>query len=228
MSMKNNTLELIILYALVTCVALIIATVARFFADSMGFDSFTSFMVFIIILVVEIIVYLSINVFVRAWMVPWIGKGLVKIPHFRKRIVPVADNTQIRTEHSLSKIQEWDNAKAIAIQYTKETFAPYLADDSEITRLCDYIILYAEKKDLSSLTPIKGVKQLSTTDILHFGWNIWNHFKGSKVGKQEDMALFLKVVFAHTLREIEVESIKSHLKDDERKGIIKIKGDISE
>lgn len=228
MSMKNNTLELIILYALVTCVALIIATVARFFADSMGFDSFTSFMVFIIILVVEIIVYLSINVFVRAWMVPWIGKGLAKIPHFRKRIVPIADNTQIRAEHSLSKVQEWENTKAIAIQYAKETFAPYLADDSEITRLCDYIILYTEKKDLSSLTPIKGVNQLSTTDILHFGWNIWNHFKGSKVGKQEDMALLLKVVFAHTLREVEVESIKSHLKDDERKGIIKIKGDISQ
>jgi hypothetical protein len=41
------------------------------------------------------------------------------------------------------------------------------------------------------------------------------------------MALFLKIVFAHTLREVEIETIKKHLKDDEQKGIIKIKEDIS-
>jgi hypothetical protein len=42
------------------------------------------------------------------------------------------------------------------------------------------------------------------------------------------MALFLKIVFANTLRGVEVETIKKHLKDDERKGIIKIKEDISQ
>jgi hypothetical protein len=41
------------------------------------------------------------------------------------------------------------------------------------------------------------------------------------------MALFLKIVFAHTLQDVEVETIKKHLKDDEQKGIIKIKEYIS-
>jgi hypothetical protein len=88
--------------------------------------------------------------------------------------------------------------------------------------------LYAEKKEFSNLFPIKENNQLSTTDILHFGWNIRNHFKVGKVGNQGDMALFLKIVFAHTLREIEVESVKKPLKDDERKGMIKIEEDISQ
>jgi hypothetical protein len=105
-------------------------------------------------------------------------------------------------------------------------FASYLAD-SEVTRLCDYIDLYAERKEFRNVSPLKEGNQLSTTDILHFGWNIWNHFRQFKVGKQEDMAAFLKVLFSHTLREVEIESIKKHLKDDELKGIIKIKEDIS-
>jgi hypothetical protein len=84
--MKNSLLQYIILYAIIACVALVLATLARISATSMGFDSFTSFMVFIIILVIEIIVYLSIHVFLQALMLPWIGKGLSKIPYFRMRI----------------------------------------------------------------------------------------------------------------------------------------------
>jgi hypothetical protein len=215
---------------MVACVALALATLARISVTSMGFDGFTAFMAFIIILAIEIIVYLSIHVFLQALMLPWIGKGLSEIPYFRNRIqvspLPIVDNKQIRADHLQSKVQEWDNAKIISTQYTQTVFASYLSD-SEVTRLCDYIDLYSEKKDLSNLSPLKEGNQLSTTDILHFGWNIWNHFRQFKLGKQEDMALFLKIVFAHTLRDVEVESIKSHLKDEERKGIIKIKEDIS-
>jgi hypothetical protein len=223
--MKNNFLEYVILYILVVSAALIIATLARMSAVSLGIDSFTAFIVFTVVLGIEAVVYLSIHVILQGLMLPWIGKGLSKIPYFRKRIK--VDNQKNREEHSQSKVQEWDKTKAIANQYTQATFALYLAD-SEIIRLCDYINLYAEKKDFRNLSPLKESNQLSTTDILHFGWNIWNHFKVGKVGNQGDMALFLKIVFAHTLREVEVESVKKHLKDDERKGIVKIEEDISE
>ncbi|KAA6310935.1 hypothetical protein EZS27_037848 [termite gut metagenome] len=228
--MKNSVLQYIILYAIVACVALALATLARISAASMGFDSFTAFMVFIITLGIEIIVYLSIHVILQEWMLPWIGKGLSKLPYFRNRIkeskAPIVDNEQIRAEHSQSKVQDWNNAKTIATQYTQTIFAPYLVG-SEVIRLCNYIDLYAERKEFRNLSLIKGINQLTTTDILHFGWNIWNHWHHFKVGKQDDMALFLKIVFFHTLREVEIESIKKHLKDDELKGIIKIKADIS-
>ena len=36
------------------------------------------------------------------------------------------------------------------------------------------------------------------------------------------MALFLKIVSPEVFKDAEVESVKSHLKDDELKGIIKI------
>jgi hypothetical protein len=191
-------------------------------------------MIFIITLGIEIIVYLSIHVILQEWMLPWIGRGLSKLPYFRNRIkassLPVVEKeeinrNQIRKEYLQAEFQKRSNAKTIAIQYTQTTFAPYLAD-SDIIRLCDYINLYAERKEFRSLSPIKEENLLTTTDLLHFGWNIWNHFKFGKVGKQDDMALFLKIVFAHTLREVEVETIKKHLKDDEHKGIIKIKEDI--
>ncbi|GAA5575483.1 hypothetical protein Pgin01_00438 [Porphyromonas gingivalis] len=36
------------------------------------------------------------------------------------------------------------------------------------------------------------------------------------------MALSLKLVFADALKDVETDTIKSHLKDDEQKGLIKI------
>ena len=84
--MKNNILEYIILYVIVACVALIIATLARMSAVLMGFDGFTAFMVFIIVLVILAIVYLSIHVVLQNLMLPWIGSGLAKIPYFRNKI----------------------------------------------------------------------------------------------------------------------------------------------
>jgi len=84
--MKNNILEYIILYAIVACVALIIATLARISATAMGFDSFTTFMVFVIVLAIQVVVYLSIHIFLQELMLPWIGKWLSKIPYFRKRM----------------------------------------------------------------------------------------------------------------------------------------------
>ena len=97
--MKNSILQYIILYLLVACVALAIATLARMFAASMGFDNFTIFMVFLVVLSIEIIVYLSIHVVLQELMLPWIGKGLSKVPYFRDRMKStvftdkISDNT---------------------------------------------------------------------------------------------------------------------------------------
>jgi hypothetical protein len=79
--------------------------------------------------------------------------------------------------------------------------------------------------DLEKLRSIKTSKDLSSVDISHFGWNIWNHFN---VGKRIEIAQFLKRVFPDILKDVEVESIKSHLKDDELKGIIKIRKSLTE
>jgi len=64
------------------------------------------------------------------------------------------------------------------------------------------------------------VKELSALDLRHFGWNIWNYFK--KAEKSDGHCELVEIV-PDIFRGVDVVSIKRHLKDDELKGIIKIK-----
>ena len=91
-------------------------------------------------------------------------------------------------------------------------------------KLCEYIELYSAKLPLSHVEPI-NIKSLVALDLFHFGWNIWNHFR---VGKQDEISQFLKQVFAITFKDVEVGSIKSHLRDDEKKGTIAIVQSLSD
>ena len=97
--MKNNQLEHIILYLLVACAALVFATLARIFTVSMGFDDFTAFIVFIVALAIQAVIYLSIRVVLQNLMLPWIGDGLAKIPYFRNKIeqrqIPIIEGTTV-------------------------------------------------------------------------------------------------------------------------------------
>ena len=240
--MKNNILEYIILYVIVACTALVIATLARMFTVSVGFDSFTAFIVFIVILAIQAVVYLSIHVALQNIMLPWIGNGLAKIPYFRKKIeqrqvsqivaepqieekkfeidIPESNVSldDIRNEQQKNIAKEKEEILNIALDYTRKSFALYLSDE-DLNVLCRNICAYMNKLDESTLKSVK-VKELSAIDLRHFGWNIWNYFKPIN---QMDVANFLKIVFPDVFKGVDVVSIKRHLKDDELKGIIKIK-----
>ena len=105
----------------------------------------------------------------------------------------------------------------IAISDTQHEFAPYVSDD-DLIRLSQYITAYSEVNILQNPQPVR-VAKLTSLDLYHFGWNIWKHFS---IGKQDEVALFLKLVFADALKDVEPDTFKSHLKDDEQKGLIKI------
>lgn len=234
--MKNNLLEYIILYVIVACVVLIIATLARLSATAMGFDSFTAFMVFIVVIAIQVVIYLSIHVFLQGLMLPWIGKRLYKIPYFKNKMKVNPTPTSIRTdkttvepsledirkEQQQNKIREQEEKLKIALDYTRKTFALYVSDE-EIETLCGNLKIYVDQLGTDNLQSIK-TKDLSIIDLRHFGWNIWNFFKPRN---QMDIAHFLKIVFPDILKEAEAESIKRHLKDDELKGIIKIQERLS-
>jgi len=239
--MKNNIFEYIILYVIVACAALVIATLARVFAVSVGFDGFTAFMVFLVVLAIQVIVYLSIHVVLQNLMLPWIGNGLAKIPYFRKKIEkrqvsPVAvepqieeNNTEtdipepdvsledIRNEQQQNIAKEQEEILNIALDYIRKSFALYLSDE-DLDVLCRNIRAYMDRLDQKELKPVK-VKELTALDLRHFGWNIWNYFKPRN---QMDIANLLKIVFPDIFKGVEVKSIKRHLKDDELKGVIKI------
>ena len=243
--MKNNILEYIILYVIVACAAVVIATLTRIFAVSMGFDSFTAFIVFVVVLAIQVIVYLSIHVVLQNLMLPWIGNGLAKIPYFRKKIeqrqdLPIVVEPQIeesttetdisvsdvplediRNEQQQNIAKEQEDILNIALNYTRKSFALYLSDE-DLDILCRNIRAYMNKLDEKELKPVK-IKELSALDLRHFGWNIWNYFKPRN---QMDIASLLKIVFPDVFKGVEVKSIKRHLKDDELKGVIKIKEEL--
>ena len=235
--MKNNQMEFILLYVLVASVMLMFATLARISAFSLGVDNFTAFIVFIVVLGIEVALYLSIHVVLQGLMLPWIARQLLKVPYFKNKtkstppidkitnhITEPASLEDIRNEQLQNKAKELEEKLDTALNYTRKTFAPY-ASDGQIEVLCGNLQLYSNKLDLEKLRSIKTSKDLSSVDISHFGWNIWNHFN---VGKRIEIAHFLKRVFPDILKEAEVESIKSHLKDDELKGIIKIRKSLIE
>ena len=237
--MKKNILEYIILYVIIACVALILATLARIFAVSIGVDGFTAFIVFLVVLAIQLIVYLSIHVVLQNLMLPWIGNGLAKIPYFRKKIeqrqnlnvvveqqirenniaTPESDVSieDIRQEQKKNIAREQEDVLNIALDYTRKSFALYLSDE-DLEALCWNIRVYMNKLDEKELKSVK-VTELSTLDLRHFGWNIWNY---SKPRNQMDIANFLKIVFSDIFTGVEVKSIKRHLKDEELKGTIKI------
>ncbi len=239
--MKNNILEYIILYVIVACAALVIATLARIFAVSMGFDGFTAFIVFLVVLAIQVIVYLSIHVVLQNLMLPWIGNGLAKIPYLRKKIEqrqvsPTVVEPQIeknntgtdvlesdislediRNEQQQNIAKEQEDILNVALDYTRNSFALYFSDEY-LDILCQNVRAYMNKLDEKELKPVK-VKELSALDLRHFGWNIWNYFKPRN---QMDIANLLKIVFPDVFKGAEVKSIKRHLEDDELKGMIKI------
>lgn len=120
-------------------------------------------------------------------------------------------------KNQLQQKQQIESEKLkLALDYTRNQFALYLKDE-DLDALCDAVNLYSIKEDILNNISIY-TNGLTNLDLYHFGWNIWNHFRPRK---QEEVSKLLKNVFV-SLDDIDLESIKSHLKDEPKKGIIKI------
>ncbi|KRD58198.1 hypothetical protein ASE40_17840 [Flavobacterium sp. Root935] len=130
---------------------------------------------------------------------------------------------QIREERQNAARNQKQARIDTAIRYAQQEFALYVSDD-DLKQLGRNIIIYAEDINFEKIKPLK-VKDLSNLDLYHFGWNIWNCFK---VSRQDRAAQFLKLTFADALKDVEQNSIKTHLKDDEQKGLIKIMEDFTD
>ena len=128
---------------------------------------------------------------------------------------------EIHQEQLQKRALEQEEQINTVIEYTRKAFVLYSSEE-DIEVLLQNLQIYINNLDVKDLKPVK-VKELTINDLRHFGWNIWNHFRPRN---QMDIAYFLKIVFPEVFKEAEVESIKRHLKDDEKKGIIKIEKEI--
>ena len=224
--MHSKYFENIVIYLSVLLGCIILGILARMFAITVGADEFTANIVFVAVTLLGILVYGLLSIFIKdlftlikQWFFP--KEKLVKEPIEKSNDSARID--KIRTEQK-QLIADQENKKiTIAIQYTQTVFAPYTSD-KDLVLLSRNVTSYSEKKPIDEIQSVE-VKNLSSIDLYHFGWNIWNHFR---IGNQLQMAAFLKKVFPSILDGVETETIKRHLKDDEQRGIIQIRKDLSE
>lgn len=99
MNMKSNKLDHITLYIIVVSFILVMAALARLFAATKGFDNFSLFIIFIIAVAIQAVIYLSIHSFLERLMLPIIGNLLAKIPFIRRKIKRRADDEVCDVEY---------------------------------------------------------------------------------------------------------------------------------
>lgn len=245
--MKIKHFEYIVIYLSVLLVCVLIGIAGRLVLLGKGADEYTANVFFWICIGFGILMFAILSLFLNELVVNILNRffknkkkelpesqisneNLEKISEQQDTIInselseyKIADRNieQIR-EQKQSLITNQKQIKIdIAIHYTQKEFAFYTSDE-DLKLLCDYVMMYAEKLNFENIKPI-AVKDLSNLDLYHFGWNLWNHFKPIK---QEEISKLLKMVF-FALRDVELDTIKSHLKDDPKKGIIKITDDLS-
>lgn len=236
MNYKNP--ENIIFYSLVSCVALVFATAARFYLLQNIKDVFTANVIFIVAIILIVAGYITILLVTKDFLIPYIGKLLLKIPSIRKKRQNIDDekyrselqnSTIVETTPNLDSVREEHRQKEeerkrqlleITIQYAQETFAPYTSDEN-ISIICQAVTDYCDSIEVRVEKSV-SVKDLSNGDLFHFGWNIWNRLQSVRKSKLEDIAIFLKVVFEKQLRDVEIETIRKKMKFNEGKFKIKL------
>ncbi|MDR1715195.1 MAG: hypothetical protein LBS20_05070 [Prevotella sp.] len=229
---------------LIICGAMGIALLSlifRYLFLELGFDAFGANLVFIVIFVIGLIFYISYLEVIQKVIPPLFkrrkqiieNQNVIPESNTVENIEPpvesepeelIENETQaindldaIREKLQQNEIIRKQETLEVAIQYTRTTFALF-ADDQNINRLCEYIIQYSTRTELKDVEPVR-VKDLQNIDLYHFGWNIWNHFR---INTQDDIALFLKVVFAKNLKDVDTDTIRKKLTFREGKLQIKL------
>jgi len=249
--------EYIVIYLSVLLVCVVGGTLARISFLGKGGDEYTANIVFWAITALSILFYALIILFLDGIIVlfrkvfPKKGSSVNFIPsenpenigEKQKQIIDentpiylvenseknlVNQTTESVNVESIRKTQlqqkhKNDSVKLqIALDYTRNKFALYVIDE-DLDALCNAVSLYSKKEEIPNDISVH-TKGLTNLDLYHFGWNIWNYFKPIK---QEEISKLLKSVFV-SLDDIDLDSIKSHLKDEPQKGNIKIQEDLTD
>ncbi len=222
--MKNKYHEYIIIYLSVAIVCFAIGLIVRATVVAQGVDEFSANTIFWLVAGIGILAYCILTVVIQGLLDKTAkfffaksqkGKDEDEEPETTQQL----SLDEIRTEKQRQLVQQYTEKLNIAIRYTQEIFAPYVSD-ADMDLLCKNIEIYAAGNSIEGTTiqPIR-VKDLTTIDICHFGWNIWNHFD---VTDQWGIARFLKVMFEEKLRDMELKTIKKKLKIFEPNSTIQI------
>lgn len=252
-AMNQKNIEYAALYFLVVGGILVIGVLARQFALTKGIDGFSSAVAFFATVVILTALYASLQVTFNQILLPRIDTFLLHLPAFQKMEVNKDSVPEALTEDSnpftpdvieptsavetISELSEYEVLRANAIaeknraiqtrlenvlSYTKQTMVAYMNED-DLNRLCSYITEYSTDDTFQKISPVKVDSQLKSIDIMHFGWNIGKAFGKKRI----HTATFIKNVFAHTLRDLEVSTIERKMSNTESECKIKLDGKIA-
>ena len=179
-------------------------------------------------------------------LLPRLEKFLMRFPAFQKleKVAVATDVPTFKTEpivevavvETTPQPSEYEvlRANAIAEQerasqerlervldYTKQTMVAYMSE-AELDRLCGYITEYSLGDTPREVSPVSVDSTLKSIDLMHFGWNIGKAFGKKRI----NTATFIKRVFAHVLRDLEVSTIERKMSHTESECRIKLDGDI--
>ena len=255
--MNQKSIEHIALYSLVLVGTLVVGVLARQFVLSKGIDDFSSSVAFFATVIVLMAIYASLQTTFNQFLLPRIEAFLLRFSAFQKmkdnndavsfpepptikdsdQATPDVIESAPTTEETISEPSEYEVMRTNAIaeknrisqtrlekvlSYTKQTMVAYMSEE-DLNRLCTYVAEYSRGDTLQKISPVKVDSQLKSIDIMHFGWNIGKAFSKKRI----HTATFIKNVFAHTLRDLEISTIERKMSHTESVCHIKLNGNLS-
>lgn len=250
--MNQKSIEHIALYSLVLVGTLVVGVLAQQFVLSKGVDDFSSSVAFFATVIVLMAIYASLQTTFNQFLLPRIEVFLLRFSAFQKMknnndtiSVPEAPTIKDSNQATLDVIKSAPTAEGTisgpseyevmrtnaitkqnhaiqtklekVISYTKQTMVAYMSEE-DLNRLCAYITEYSTGDTLQKISPVKVDSQLKSIDIMHFGWNIGKAFGIKRI----HTATFIKNVFAHTLRDLEISTIERKMSHTESECKIKL------
>lgn len=222
------------LWLLIASVCMMLALVPRELAIRYGFDKTVSnvimisvfgILIFLYAMLVEALVPLLDRIFHKMGFRPKTKENSPPINNDRNENPSLVIDYATERDKTLKKQEERIMAiEESVIRYVAETMSPYISKEG-LSQLIENIISFIHmnfKPDFSESCSVKVSGALTTTDLMHFGWNIGKPFRKPCA----HTALFLKQVFAETFRNTEPETIEKKLRLNPLQGIIKINKDI--
>ena len=233
--MNKRQTEYIALYLFVFGAILLFGVLARKFVLVKGYDEFSAAVGFFATVVVLSALYLSLQMTLNELLLPRMEKFLMRFPAFQKleevavaaevsaivaetnEEVTVAETTPQPSQYEILRanaIAERERASQAKLKrvldYTKQTMVAYMSE-AELDRLCGYITEYSLGDTLCEVSPVSVDSALKSIDLMHFGWNIGKAFCKRRI----HTATFIKNVFAHALRDLEVSTIERKMSHTE-------------
>ena len=93
----------------------------------------------------------------------------------------------------------------------------YMSEE-ELNRLCGHFTEYSLGDTPCELSPVSVDSALKSIDLMHFGWNIGKAFGKKRI----HTATFIKRIFVHALRDLEISTIERKMSHTESECRIKL------